>query len=109
MTDPGSKPDIRPSARSGASRVSDIGLLPAEQHLIKVIFSRSLLSGPLDPPRRIQFHRALRLAVSDVTVECRPIRQSLLGVRGKNFMFVGSDRGGDRAAVFYTLIKKAQS
>jgi transposase len=31
-----------------------------------------------------------------------------VAITRKNFMFVGSDRGGDRAAVFYTLIESAK-
>ena len=31
-----------------------------------------------------------------------------VAITRKNFMFVGSDRGGDRAAVFYTLIETAK-
>jgi hypothetical protein len=31
-----------------------------------------------------------------------------VAITRKNFMFVGSDRGGDRAAVFYTLIEPAK-
>ena len=31
-----------------------------------------------------------------------------VAITRKNFMFVGSDRGGDRAAIFYTLIETAK-
>lgn len=31
-----------------------------------------------------------------------------MAITRKNFMFVGSDRGGDRAAIFYTLIESAK-
>jgi transposase len=31
-----------------------------------------------------------------------------VAITRKNFMFVGSDRGGDRAAIFYTLIESAK-
>jgi transposase len=31
-----------------------------------------------------------------------------VAIKRKNFMFVGSDRGGDRAAMFYTLIESAK-
>jgi transposase len=31
-----------------------------------------------------------------------------VAITRKNFMFVGSDRGGDRAAMFYTLIETAK-
>jgi transposase len=31
-----------------------------------------------------------------------------IAITRKNFMFVGSDRGGDRAAIFYTLIETAK-
>jgi hypothetical protein len=31
-----------------------------------------------------------------------------VAITRKNFMFVGRDRGGDRAAVFYTLIESAK-
>ena len=31
-----------------------------------------------------------------------------MAITRKNFMFVGSDRGGDRAAIFYTLIEGAK-
>src|SRR6476469_1268896 len=31
-----------------------------------------------------------------------------MAITRKNFMFIGSDRGGDRAAIFYTLIESAK-
>lgn len=31
-----------------------------------------------------------------------------MAITRKNFMFVGSDRGDDRAAIFYTLIETAK-
>ena len=34
--------------------------------------------------------------------------ERVMAITRKNFMFVGSDRGGDRAAIFYTLIESAK-
>lgn len=31
-----------------------------------------------------------------------------MAVTRKNFLFLGSDKGGDRAAILYTLIEKAK-
>ena len=54
-----------------------------------------------------EYRFALALAPSTVTLKSQPLRLCAAGHNRKNWLFVGSQQAGERAAVMLSLIESA--
>ena len=106
----GYPPEHRSCVRQGLAKrkLDDLGLWLDDQ--LKLISGKSELAGAIRYARSrwdalTRYVDDGRLEISNNAAE-NAIRPVALG--RKNWLFAGSDSGGDRAAIFYTLIRTAR-